>query len=138
MQNLTEEVLKEIPHQVVQYFQKHGLFDKKSFKKLTTVMTEDLPSTDVKKQFLMNNINYFNATADINDDDEVDSFDLHFNQKKILKKPSIQAQIDSINEIGASGVNNTIQNNYNITLNNYAPSSMNIHKDSTRGGITGP
>lgn len=61
MQDLTEEVLREIPNQVVAYFQRHGLSDKKSFKRLTTVLTDDImPETERKKLFLLNNMDYFN------------------------------------------------------------------------------
>lgn len=49
MQDLTEETLKEIPNQVVSYFQRYGLSDKKSFHKLGTVLTDDIPETERKK-----------------------------------------------------------------------------------------
>ena len=49
MQDLTEETLKEIPNQVVSYFQRYGLSDKKSFHKLGTVLTDDIPEKKKKK-----------------------------------------------------------------------------------------
>lgn len=112
MEQLTEEVLKEIPHQVVQYYQIKGYFDKKSFIKLASIQTEDLPDQELRKrQFLVNNMNYFNSQED-------DSF-----EKEILRKnPSIMEVMNPLNSQNPK----TIQNNYNITLNNYWKNGMNF------------